>query len=230
MHPSIVTQSLAAAAADSDAALIERVLAGERQAYGILMRRYNQRLYRVAWALTRDASEAEDVVQESWVRAFQRLAQVTDPARFRAWLTRVVVNEALHRRRQNLRRESLTDPEAEMMTDDDPESLAAQRELRPVLEAAVSSLPDMLRAVFVLREVEGMAVADIAESLGIQEATVKTRAFRARELLRNRLCDWSDAALPELLSFAGERCTRIAARVLAELDADPQIPPPDRRQ
>lgn len=230
MHPPSVTHLHAAPAAESDASVIGRVLSGDRHAYAILMRRYNQRLYRVAWALTRDAAEAEDVVQESWVRAFQRLGQVTDPERFRAWLTRVVVNEALHRRRQNLRRESLTDPEAEMMTDEDPESLAAQRELRPVLEAAVSSLPDVLRVVFVLREVEGMAVADIADSLGIQEATVKTRAFRARELLRNRLCDWSDAALPELLSFAGERCARIAARVLADLDADPSNPPPENRQ
>jgi len=230
MHPFTVTHGMATSAAETDAGVIERVLAGDRHAYAILMRRYNQRLYRVAWALTRDAAEAEDVVQESWVRAFQRLGQVTDPARFRAWLTRVVVNEALHRRRQNLRRESVNDPEAEMMTEDDPESLAAQRELRPVLEAAVSSLPDMLRVVFVLREVEGMAVADIAESLGIQEATVKTRAFRARELLRNRLCDWSDAALPELLSFAGERCSRIATRVLAELDADPLVPPPEQQQ
>jgi RNA polymerase sigma-70 factor, ECF subfamily len=228
MLPSTVTAFVATA--ESDATVIERVLSGERQAYAILMRRYNQRLYRVAWALTRDAAEAEDVVQESWVRAFQRLDQVTDPARFRAWLTRVAVNEALHRRRQHQRRESLTDPEAEMMTEDDPESLAAQRELRPVLEAAVSSLPDMLRVVFVLREVEGMAVADIADSLGIQEATVKTRAFRARELLRSRLCNWSDAALPELLSFAGDRCARIAARVFEKLDDDPALPPPEQRQ
>jgi RNA polymerase sigma-70 factor (ECF subfamily) len=165
----------------------------------------------------RDAAEAEDVVQESWVRAFQQLAHLTDRSLFRAWVTRVTVNEALGRRRQRLRREILSDAEVEMTSEDNPEAQTAQRELRPVLEAAVADLPELLRAVFVLREVDGMPVADVAELLGIQEATVKTRAFRARELLRSRLNDWSDAAIPELFSFAGERCARISQCVLDRL-------------
>jgi RNA polymerase sigma-70 factor (ECF subfamily) len=202
---------------DSDGAVIAQVLAGERNAYAVLMGRYNQRLYRIAWSVTRDAAEAEDVVQESWIRAFERLSQVTDTACFGAWLSRVAINEALLRRRQRSRLEPLSDVEVEIM-DEDPELLAARHELRPVLEAAVASLPEAFRLVFVLREVEGMSVADIGDSLGIPEATVKTRAFRARELLRRRLRHLSDAALPEVLGFAGERCAGLAARVLAELE------------
>jgi RNA polymerase sigma-70 factor (ECF subfamily) len=212
--------AVARSVSDSDDQVIGRVLSGDREAYGILMSRHNQRLYRVARALMGDAAEAEDVVQESWVRAFQQLIHLTERSHFRAWVTRVAVNEALGRRRQRLRRELLSDSEVEMMSDDDdPEAHTARRELRPVLEAAVSALPDLLRAVFMLREVEGMPVAEVAELLGVQEATVKTRAFRAREILRGRLSDWSDAAIPELFSFAGDRCARITRRVLERLDS-----------
>lgn len=205
----------------SDADLVARVLAGDRGAYAILIRRHNQRLYRVAWSLSESRAEAEDVVQESWVIAFQCLPQLEDRSRFRAWLTRVVVNEGLRRRRHEQRRRELDDEEAVSMNADDPEVLAARRELRPILEVAVSSLPETLRSVFVLREVEGMTVADVAEALGVPEATVKTRAFRAREHLRRRIADWSDSTLPGILQFAGDRCTEMAARVMARLESAP---------
>jgi RNA polymerase sigma-70 factor (ECF subfamily) len=209
--PSISTQT--------DAEIVARAGAGERAAYTILMKRYNQRLFRVAWAVTKSRAEAEDVVQESWVVAFQRLDQVADSSRFGAWLTRVVVNEALRRRRIDRRHEELgEDEEAQPMSDEhSPEKLAAQSELRPVLERALMSLPESLRTVFVLREVEGMSVADVAAALSIAEGTVKTRAFRARELLRHRISSWSDSAMHGVLQFAGDRCTELAARVLSRL-------------
>ena len=113
---------------EPDERVIERVLSGQRQAYGILMTRHNQRLFRVARALTTSSAEAEDVVQESWVRAFQQLEHLTERSAFRAWVTRVTVNVALGRRRRNLRQEVLT--EVEMASDDDPEAQTARRELR----------------------------------------------------------------------------------------------------
>ena len=213
--PSISTQT--------DAEVVAGAFAGERAAYRILMQRYNQRLFRVAWAVTKSRSEAEDVVQESWVLAFQHLDQVSDTARFGAWLTRVVVNESLRRRRLDRRHQELgEDEEAHPMSDEEsPEKLAAERELRPVLERALSSLPEILRTVFVLREVEGMSVADVAATLGIAEGTVKTRAFRAREVLRERISDWSDSATHGILQFAGEHCADLTARVLMRLDVPP---------
>ncbi|MFZ5896975.1 MAG: RNA polymerase sigma factor [Myxococcota bacterium] len=204
----------------TDAEVVARAFGGERAAFAMLMQRYNQRLFRVAWSLLKSRAEAEDAVQEAWVVAFQRLDQVEDSSRFGAWLTRVVVNEALRRRRFDLRHQELCEAEeARAMSDNDsPEALAAQRELRPVLELAVAALPDFLRAVFVLREIEGMSVGDVADTLGIPEGTVKTRAFRARELLRERLATWSDSAVQGILQFAGEHCAELTARVLARLD------------
>jgi RNA polymerase sigma-70 factor, ECF subfamily len=206
--------------ARTDAELVALVMGGERAAYTPLMRRHNQRLFRVAWALTKNRSEAEDVVQEAWVIAFQCLHQLDDAKRFGAWLARVAVNEALRRRRFDLRHQEYSEEEeAEHMSDDNPESLAAQHELRPILEVAVSALPSALRSVFVLREVEGMSVAEVGETLGIPDATVKTRAFRARELLRRRIVDWSDTAVPGILQFAGERCAELTANVILRLDS-----------
>lgn len=213
--------SIPTISAHTDAEVVARALGGDRSAYTLLMRRYNQRLYRVAWALTQSVAEAEDVVQESWVIAFQSLPQLADVSRFRAWLTRIAVNEGLRRRRHDRRYQELSDEETDAMTDDNPEVLAARRELLPILEVAIASLPEVLRSAFVLREVEGMSVADVAEALGVPEATVKTRTFRAREILRRRIANWSDTALPGILQFAGERCAEVAACVFARLDAPP---------
>lgn len=213
--------------AESEPQVIERVLAGDREASADLIRRYNQRLYRIAWAITRDGAEAEDVVQESWLRAFQRLEQLEDFTRFSGWLARLTANEALLRLRRksaSSAHEILSDTEAEIAAStyrnpapDDPESLTARRELRPLLESAVADLPEAFRVVFVLREVEGMSVAEIGECLGIPEATVKTRAFRARALLRERLSRWADANYPEMLTFAGERCAALTDHILTAL-------------
>lgn len=204
---------------ESNTEIVRRVLAGERDAHSQLMRRYNQRLYRVAWAILRDAAEAEDVLQESWLTAFSKLSQVHDAERVGSWLARLTANMALGRRRESDRSELVAELTLEFSSDQaataDPESLLSRRELQPVLEAAVAALPDVLRSAFILREVEGMPVVDVAETLGVPEATVKTRAFRARELLRRRLGALADGDLGEFATFAGERCAGIAERVLA---------------
>lgn len=208
---------------ESNAELIRRVLSGDRGAHALMMSRYNQRLYRVAWAIMRDSAEAEDIVQESWLVAFRKLEQVADADRVGAWLARLTANMALGRRRISDRSELVPEDELELGAEaavlGDPELFAARRELQPVLEAAVASLPDALRSTFILREIEDMAVADVAETLGVPEATVKTRSFRARELLRRKLGDWADGELGTLGFFAGTRCAALAARVLDRLDA-----------
>ncbi len=210
-----------------DQTLVDRVRAGDAAAFELIMRRYNQRLYRIARAILRDPSEAEDVVQEAYVRAYTRLADFNGPDGFGAWLSRIASNEALGRIRKRGRVVAIDDwRRGGGESDDDergietmpspspgPERLAASAELRSVIEDAIDGLPDDFRAVFVLRAVEGLTVAETAVSLGIVEATVKTRLHRARRLLRERIAARVDATAPGAFAFAGARCDRMVSRV-----------------
>ena len=197
------------------------------------MRRYNQRLYRLAVSVMGDASEAEDVLQESYVRAFYAFATYSGAGSLGAWLGRIVRNEAIDRvRSRDSRRSHVTieaelgDPgqqpvveETNVMTDVviDPEALAANAELRRLLERAIQRLPEQFRTAFVLREVEGLSVEETAEYLSIPPATVKTRDHRARNLLRGYLSENIDATIPQTFPFLGARCDRIVERVLVRL-------------
>lgn len=215
----------------SDAALVARVLDGDAAAFELIMRRYNQRLFRLARSILRDPAEAEDVVQEAYVRAFERLAGFNGPNGFGAWLSRITANEALGRLRRrgrvvtlddwrgDAREDAIAGIETMPSSEPGPERLAASAELRRLIEEAVDALPDDFRTVFVMRAVEGLSVAETAASLGIAEATVKTRLHRARRLLRARITDRVDAAAPHAFAFAGARCDRIVARVLTRLAA-----------
>ncbi len=214
----------------ADATLVERVRAGDPVAFELIMRRYNRRLYRLARGILRNGSEAEDAVQESYVRVWERLDDFIGPDGFSAWLGRIVVNEALGRLRKRGRVISLddyvngADGEAdvrriETMTtrQPDPERLAASSELRRLLEDAIDTLPDDFRTVFVLRAAEGMSVAETAEVLSIRPETVKTRFHRARLLLQGALGAQFDALMPSAFAFAGRHCDRVVATVLARL-------------
>ncbi len=213
---------------DSD--LVEAVRDGDEGAFVTLMRRNNQRLYRVAYAILRDAAEAEDVVQETYLRGYEKLGSLTDTAAVGAWFARIAANDALDRYRRRRRQPAVSlsagrpSAEAAMPADPnfltsspDPERSAASRELRPLLEAAIDALPDSFRAVFVMRAVEQMSVAETAECLGIGHATVKTRLYRARRLLRRALADHVGASWGEAYPFLGERCDRIVAAVIRRL-------------
>src|SRR4051794_14032750 len=175
----------------SDEEVVARVLAGETGMFEIVMRRHNQRLYRVARAILRDDGEAEDVMQDAYVRAYEHLKDFAGRARFSTWLTRIAVHEALARSRRSKRFESLDQhtEEPSMSTNPgaSPEQQASDVEMRALLERAVDALPDEFRAVFVLRAVEGLSGAEVAECLGIAEETVKTRLFRARARLQEML-------------------------------------------
>ena len=221
------------AASGDDAALARLAAQGDQDAFARIMRRYNQRLYRLAVSVMGDASEAEDVLQESYVRAFYAFATYSGAGSLGAWLGRIVRNEAIDRvRSRDSRRSHVTieaelgDPgqqpvveETNVMTDVviDPEALAANAELRRLLERAIQRLPEQFRTAFVLREVEGLSVEETAEYLSIPPATVKTRDHRARNLLRGYLSENIDATIPQTFPFLGARCDRIVEKVLARL-------------
>ena len=221
------------AASGDDAALARLAAQGDQDAFARIMRRYNQRLYRLAVSVMGDASEAEDVLQESYVRAFYAFATYSGAGSLGAWLGRIVRNEAIDRVRSRDSRLShvtieaeLGDPgqqpvveETNVMTDVviDPEALAANAELRRLLERAIQRLPEQFRTAFVLREVEGLSVEETAEYLSIPPATVKTRDHRARNLLRGYLSENIDATIPQTFPFLGARCDRIVERVLVRL-------------
>jgi RNA polymerase sigma-70 factor (ECF subfamily) len=202
------------------------------------MRRHNRRLFRLARSLVRSDEEAEDVLQEAYLRAYARLRDLASGEALAAWLARIVANEALGRLRAAARVVSLEEFRAKAETGDEdgpdgdpasdepgPERLAASAELRRLLEAAVDALPEEFRTVFVLREVEGLSTAETAASLAIRPETVKTRLHRARRLLQDCLSERLLPLSPSLFEFQGRRCDRIVDRVLARLPA-PSAPGP----
>lgn len=197
----------------ADPELVARIRAGDMRAMEVLMRRHNRTLYRTARAILRDDAEAEDAVQEAYLHAYRALGTFRGESKLSTWLVRITANEALMRRRRNAR--------AAEIVPLDPAIQAEQEHgdsmLRRVLEKRIDALPDDYRAVFVLRALEELTVEETAAALGIPEATVRTRYFRARGLLRESLARDVDRTLDEAFAFAGERCDRIVARVLERI-------------
>src|SRR5437868_6886611 len=165
----------------TDAQVVDRVRAGETALFEILMRRHNQRVYRVARAVVKDEAEAKDVMQQAYINAFTHLAQFEQRSQFSTWLTRITVYEALARRRKRKSEEPLTESEAAgggetmqlMSSEADPERQAYARELGRLLESAVDGLPEGYRTVFMLREIEGLSTSETAEGLELGEEAVK---------------------------------------------------------
>lgn len=210
---------------ETDEEIVRRIRAGEPALFEILVRRYNQRLFRVARAILKDEAEAEDVMQQAYVNAFTHLHQFEERARFGTWLTRIAVYEALGRRRRRGRFEEV-DAMAEShektmaalaSSSRSPEEEALARELRGILEAAFDALPEIYRTVFLLREVEAVSTTEAAESLGITEDTVKTRLHRARALLRHELFERAGLTAGDLFPLHLSRCDRVLARVFERL-------------
>jgi RNA polymerase sigma-70 factor (ECF subfamily) len=210
-------------AEQSDEHIVRQVLDGNTALFELLMRRYNERLYRAARAITRDDREAEDVMQQAYVNAFSNLRQFKGHAQFATWLTRIAINEALARVRRRGRYEPFDDEvsnvEAFMPVnvEPDPERQAFAGELRELLEWAIDTLPGGSREVFVLRDVEGLNTADTAAALGVSEDVVKTRLSRARTALRRSLLERAGASAPDAFRFYRPRCDRVVANVLAQI-------------
>ena len=209
----------------TDEHVVKRVLAGESSLYEIIMRRYNQRLYRVARAIVRDDTEAEDVMQEAYVRAYQHLRQFAGRSPFSAWLTRIAVHEALARVRQRDKIDQLDRPE----TDDgefvvepkasvpDPEAATSREEMRRILEEMLLRLPQQYRIVLMLRDIEEMTTFETARALEISEENVKVRLHRGRTILRRELAHRVGASAKHAFPFMGERCDRVVRNVLQSL-------------
>ena len=215
-----------------DETLVERARLRDEAAVRTLTRRYNRRLFRIARSILRNDAEAEDVVQETYVRAFTGLDRFRGEASFGTWLTRIAMNEALGRlRRQRttvewpadgvdgegtLRAQILRFPAAS--TPADPESTMAQRELKDLLERSIDQLPEAFRTVFVARIVEGMSIEETAELLGIRPETVKTRVHRARVRLRADIDRQCGPLLSGAFPYDGRRCERLTEAVIRRLN------------
>jgi RNA polymerase sigma-70 factor (ECF subfamily) len=206
--------------AASDLELVERILAGERRLFAALVQRHNQRLFRIVRAILRDESEAEDVVQQAHVTGYRQLAQFRGEGSYATWLTRIAVHEAYGRLRRRKRQALVALDDAggdpAMAQTATPADDAYHRELGRLLERNIDELPDILRVVFVMREVEELGTAETASTLGLSETAVRVRLHRARQALQASLSRAMEAA-PETFRFDGERCDRITQAVLVAL-------------
>ena len=208
----------------SDEEIVERLRFGEKPLFEILMRRYNQRLFRISRAILGNDSEAEDVMQEAYVRAYTHLHQFDGRAKFATWLTRIAVHEALARVRH---RHRLVEIDADSAFDEstmkyksttlNPEQELMARTMSIVLETAIDALPPIYRSVFMMREVEGLSTVETAECLTISEDTVKVRLHRARSLLRKDIYAQTGAATASAFQFLGARCDRMVAAVFEKV-------------
>jgi RNA polymerase sigma-70 factor (ECF subfamily) len=218
-----------AAGALDDLALAQRCAARESAAIRQVVTVNNQRLFRAAWTVLKDRAEAEEAVQSGYLKAFAHIGEFGGRSSLSTWLTRIVINEALGRLRSSRRRQSQLEKQGVAVLDEyrdtlmrgsqpeSPDSELARSQLRLMIERAVAALPDAFRAVFVLREVEGLSVEETAEVLDIPPATVKTRLLRARRRLQELLAPDIRSALTGAFPFAGADCEAMTARILSSL-------------
>lgn len=220
--------ALAPTEADTDTVLVQHAIAGQDAAFALIMRRYNRLLFRTVRSILKNDDETQDAVQEAYLRAWRALSTFRADAKLSTWLVRIAINEALGRVRRpggavvplhtsldvDTERQ---EPQMQANPDEQPEPSAIRTEIRQQIEARIDKLPDQFRSVFMLRGVEELTVDEVAAVLGIPEATVRSRFFRARSLLREGLAHDIDMAVGDAFSFAGPRCDRIVASVLAAI-------------
>lgn len=221
--PARVTDEISESIPDED--IVQHVLDGDIDSFELIMRKYNQRLFRVARSIIGEDSEAEDIVQEAYVRAYEHLDQFAGRAQFATWLTKIAVYEATARRRK-LRRLRLATPNAAderimefESTNLDPSDDACQNELRGLLADAIDALPEDLRVVVALRMIERLSTIQTAECLGITPGNVKTRLHRARLAMQAWIDTRIGQEIRHLYEFDGVRCDRIVDRVMARISA-----------
>jgi RNA polymerase sigma-70 factor, ECF subfamily len=214
-------------AVPDDVDLARRAQARDAEAFRAIMRRHNQKLYRLARAIIRNDSEAEDIVQETYVTAFAHLANFRGEASLATWLSRIAINEALGRLRKKKRAAAVMSEapagDAQIIPfplaggSDDPERTMAQRQILALVEQATDALPDIYRTVFVARVIEGLSMEETADLLHIKPETVKTRLHRARGLVRQKLDEQIGPILLDAFPFAGRRCDRLTEAVMKRL-------------
>ena len=222
LENSVLAQSSGESLGLSDQAVIARIRDGEHWCFEILMRRHNRRVFRATRAILKRDDEAEDVMQEAYVRAYEHLEEFRGEASFATWLTRIAIHEALARKRREQRFDPLDSApqQATLMpleSPRNPEQAVNDQQLRAVLERAIDALPDEFRAVFVLRAVEQMSGAEAALCLDIPEETVKTRLHRARLRLQEVIVHALDESSTHAFEFHLTRCDRVVKGVLDRL-------------
>lgn len=209
----------------TDQEIIDRIKAGESALYELIMRRYNQRLYRIAYSILRDGGEAEDVMQDAYVRAYQYLYQYAGEALFSIWLTRIAINEALRRLRLRKRYQQLEDfeydeacPMSPVESSPDPEQRAGIAEIGRLLEEGILGLPDQFRTVVMMRDVEQMSTAETAAALNLSEENVKVRLHRGRAMMRGWLFTRVGESGGQAFPFMGDKCDRVVLRVMSRIN------------
>lgn len=222
--------ALRTARSHEDGSIVQRVVAGERAAFELLMRRYNRRLYRLARATLGDPQDAQDALQEAYLSAYRSLAQFRGDSSLATWLSRLVLNECLGRLRRSRRRQNVipmiqvaADAELDPASPDDsgsPVRAATRAQMREILERKIDALPESFRAVFILRSVEELTVEETAECLGIPAETVRSRHFRAKALLREAMARDVDLAERDVFEFGGSHCDQIVSQVLTRISTD----------
>jgi RNA polymerase sigma-70 factor (ECF subfamily) len=235
-----MTEAVAKSLADSlsDVELVGRIVQKDAHAFEVLMRRHNRMLYRTARGILRDDHEAEDCVQDAYLQAYRSIQSFRSESRLSTWLVRIVINRALERLRKRKREDgkvaldNVVDLEGHIDTmnstlkePERPDVAASRGEVRKLLESRIDRLPDAFRTVFILRALEEMSVEDTALCVGIPEATVRTRFFRARAMLRDAIARDVDLAVEEAFSFDGARCDRIVAVVFERILHEALVPP-----
>lgn len=221
----VATEKLNATEPLPDEEVVRRVLNGETALFEIIMRRYNQRLYRIARGILRDDAEAEDVMQDAYVRAYTHLRQFAGRSQFSTWLSRIAIHEALARSKRRQRLDQLETEEGGredmslLATSLNPEEQTSASELRGALEEAILAIPEQYRLVLMLRDVEQMSTAEAAEALDLTQENVKVRLHRARALVRKELFARAGSEAQSAFGFMGARCDRVVARVLETIGA-----------
>jgi RNA polymerase sigma-70 factor, ECF subfamily len=218
----------------SDSDLLARARQGDSTAFRAMIRRHDKYLYRVARSVLQNDEEAEDAIQETFIRAYTALADFRGDASLRTWLTRIALNEAARRRKrqrstvdldalQAAQERNSRSPHARSLTaqDSDPEKAAARSQIRKLLEKAIDDLPAAFRTIFIMRDVEDISIKDAAELLGLREETVKTRLHRARRMLRETLGDQLSSALKDVFPFDKPRCDVLVQKVLDRFGIPP---------
>ena len=210
----------------SDDEVVRRVVAGERELFELLLRRYNQRVYRAVRAVLRNPNDTEDVMQQAYVNAYRHLHQFEGRASFPTWMTAIAIREASARNRRTLSHLQLVPglQGEDIMSDvrepgPDPEERAVAADLMQHVEAEVAALPETYRSVLLLREVEGLSTEETAECLELTTDVVKTRLHRARTMLRDALYRRAGAGLQNIFSFGAQRCDRVVAKVMEQIRA-----------
>ncbi len=198
----------------SDIELIDRILKGEKRLFETIIRRYNQRLYRLGMSVLNNEAEAEDAMQNAYIKAYEHLAQFEHRAAFITWLTRIMLNQCYEQRRKQPPVQGTPAETDNFITMSTPAHILVNKELNKVLEEAIAQLPEKYRLVFVLREIEDLSVRETSEALQIEEPNVKVRLNRAKTMLRNNLDNYMKE---RVYSFHLSRCNKIVNHVMSHL-------------